>query len=85
VTLKTRLIALEAAHDEAEIDRYASFLAARYQVSVIETRQAIKELLARRQAEGRVLSPEEIKQAGELRQEMAEWEASRDRPQQAAF
>jgi hypothetical protein len=85
VSLQTRVAVLEAALHERELDLCSRFLADRYRVPVAEVRQEIQELLARRQAEGRVLSPAEIKQAKELRQEMEQWESSRDRPQQAAF
>jgi hypothetical protein len=75
VTLKTRLVALEQAQAEAELDRYARFLAEHYRVSVADARDELKGIVARRKAEGDPpLSPEELKEVEALRREMAEWE-----------
>jgi hypothetical protein len=78
MSMKTRLAVLEAANYERELDLYSRFLAERHCVSAVQARQEIKEILARRQAEGRELSPEELRGAEELRQEVEQWGRSRD-------
>ena len=74
MTLKSRVATLEAALYERELDRCARFLAERYHEPVAEVRREIEAILARRQAGGEPLSPEELQQAEEVRQEIDAWE-----------
>ena len=77
MSLKTRLAILEAANYERELDQCSRFLAERYRRPVAEVRQELEAILARRQAEGGPLSPEELQRAEAVRQEMDTWEGSR--------
>jgi hypothetical protein len=78
MSMKTRLGALEAEYHERELDRCARFLAERHGLPVTEIRQEIKAVIARRQAGGNPpLSPEELQQAEELRQQVDTWEGNR--------
>ena len=85
MSLKTRLAVLEAAFHARELDRYSRFFSERYHQPYTEVWQEIEATVARRKAEGDPpLSPEQLQELQELRQEMDEWEARRERPQQAA-
>jgi hypothetical protein len=77
MTLKGRIAMLEAAQSARELDCYARFLAERYHQPVADVRQELEAILARHQAGERpALSPKELQQAEELRQEVQAWETS---------
>jgi hypothetical protein len=77
MTLKSRIATLEVAQYEQELDRCVRYLAEKYRRPAAEVREELEAIARRREAEGGPLSPDELKQAEEVRQEMDAWEANR--------